>query len=46
MAEHGGRLKFHYINTPLRLMAGFPSQIAYGGWQKICHAILLFNNTG
>ena len=30
-------------------MAGFPSQIAYGSWQKISHAMvsswLLFNNT-
>jgi len=34
-------------------IAGLPSQIAYGGWQKNCHAIsarasiaLPFNNTG
>jgi len=30
-------------------MVGLPSQIAYGGWKKIRHAIppwLLFNNTG
>ncbi|KAG5076345.1 hypothetical protein JHK82_055040 [Glycine max] len=49
MAEHGGRLKFCHINTPLHLMAGLPSQIAYGGWQKIRHNIvpwLLFYNTG
>lgn len=29
-------------------MAGGASQIAYGGWHKICHSIppwLLFNNT-
>jgi len=30
-------------------MVSLPSQIAYGGWQKICHIIQpwrLFNNTG
>jgi len=42
MAEHGGGPKFCRINMQLRPMAGIPSQIAYGGWQKKppCHSAM------
>ncbi|KAH1208527.1 F-box/LRR-repeat protein 4 [Glycine max] len=34
-----GRPKLRHINTPLHLMVGLPSQIAYDSWQKILHTI-------
>ena len=43
-------LPYKHVIAPYgTAMAGIPSQIAYGSWQKNCHAIPpwpLFNNTG
>ena len=45
MVVYGGRIKFGHINIKHAIaaygtdIAGLPSQIFNGGWQKICHAI-------